>query len=371
LISKSETFVSKFQKYGIITSILILILILYLIFPDIVAVVRLLLSNPVAVLGTGLFKLIIFPGLIYISLVPLIAEWVERKIVAKMQVRVGPLYVGGWEGFLQPIADLLKLISKEIIIPKNADKLIFVLSPILVFIIGALPSVVVPYSPNYVIWNYEFGVLLFFAVLGFYPLAVLTAAWSSNNKYSFIGGLRALYQLASYEVPLFLATLPSVMLANSLSLSGIAASQSRVWFVAFAPISAVVFFVAMMAELERIPFDTPEADSELVTGWTTEYAGMAWGLLQFASYVKLTALSGVFVVLFLGGWQGPAFFPPVVWSLVKVAAVILILLLARGYYPRIRIDQLVRAGWGWLIPLCIVNILALVAFQPYLAAFVR
>jgi NADH-quinone oxidoreductase subunit H len=371
LISKSDTFTSRFFKVGAVGSFLLLVIIIYLLLPDILNAIKLILTDPPALLETDIFKLIIFPGLLYISIVPLIAEWVERKIVAKMQVRVGPLYVGGWEGVLQPIADLLKLLSKEIIIPRNADKMVFVLSPVLAFIIGALPSIVIPYSPNYVIWNYQFGVVLFFAVLSFYPLAVLTAAWSSNNKYSFIGGLRALYQLASYEVPLFLSTLPSVMLSNSLSLMGIAESQSKIWFIALAPVSAIVFFIAMMAELERIPFDTPEADSELVTGWTTEYAGMAWGLLQFASYVKLTAFSGVFVVLFLGGWQGPSFLPPVVWTLIKVGVVILLLLLARGYYPRIRIDQLVRGGWSWLIQLSIINILALFAAQPFVASLVR
>ncbi|MEM0117699.1 MAG: NADH-quinone oxidoreductase subunit NuoH [Conexivisphaerales archaeon] len=361
-----KDYASSFVRYSIIAVIILVAVILYLIYPYLISLVNLLLTNPSGILTTTLFKLVIFPGLIYVSLVALIAEWVERKLVARIQVRVGPLYVGGWEGLLQPIADLFKLITKEIIIPKHADKNIFILSPILAFIIGALPIIVVPYSPTYVIWDYDFGLLLFFAILAFYPLVVLLAAWSSNNKYSFIGGLRALYQQASYEVPLFLAALPAVMLAGSFSLTRIAEAQSKVWFILFAPLSAIVFFAGMMAELERIPFDMPEADSELVSGWTTEYSGIAWGLYQFAAYVKLLAYAGFFVTVFLGGWQGISLLPPLFWSLLKVGIVVLILLSVRGFFPRIRIDQLVRAGWGRLIPICIINIVIIALLQPYI-----
>jgi NADH-quinone oxidoreductase subunit H len=363
-------YASDFLRYGFLALLAIVAVTLVIVYPQLFEFLNILVTDPANVTTTALFKVLFFPGLLYISLVPLIAEWVERKLVAKVQLRVGPLYVGGWEGILQPVADLLKLISKEIVIPRKADRSIFIFAPIVAFIIGALPAVVVPYSPTYVIWDYEFGALLFFALLAFYPLNVLLAAWSSNNKYSFIGGLRALYQQATYEIPLFLAALPPIMLANSLSLTGIAAAQSHIWFIFLAPLSASVFFTSMMAELERIPFDAPEADSEIVSGWTTEYSGMAWGLFQFASYVKLLAFAGVFTVLFLGGWQGPEPFPPVLWSLLKVGAVILVLLSTRAFYPRIRIDQLVRAGWSWLIPLCILNILALVLLQQYVHPWV-
>jgi len=366
-----KDYASSFVKYSIVAVIILLALVLYLIYPYLLALLQLLFLNPSAILNTTLFKLLIFPGLIYVSIVALIAEWVERKLVARIQVRVGPFYVGGWEGLLQPIADLFKLITKEIIIPKHADKNIFILSPVLAFIVGALPIIVIPYSPTYVIWDYQFGLLLYFAILAFYPLVVLLAAWSSNNKYSFIGGLRALYQQASYEVPLFLAALPAVMLAGSFSLTAIASAQAKVWFILFAPLSAIVFFAGMMAELERIPFDMPEADSELVSGWTTEYSGIAWGLFQFGAYVKLLAYSGFFVTIFLGGWQGPAILPPLFWSLLKVSIVVLILLSVRGFFPRIRIDQLVRAGWGRLIPICILNIVIIALLQPYIVSILR
>ncbi|MEM3684642.1 MAG: NADH-quinone oxidoreductase subunit NuoH, partial [Conexivisphaerales archaeon] len=337
----------------------------------ILQVLYLLVTNPLAIATTDLFKVIIFPGLLYMSLIPLIAEWVERKLVARVQVRIGPYYVGGWEGFLQPIADLFKLLFKEVIIPKNSDRLVFLFSPILAFTVAAIPTVLVPYSKTFVIWNYAYGVLLFFALLAFFPLVVLLAAWSSNNKYSLIGGLRALYQQASYEIPIFLSVLPSVMLAGSLNFIGIVEAQARIWFIAFAPISAIVFFVAMLAEMERVPFDMPEADSELVSGWTTEYSGIAWGLYQFGIYVKLLAFAGVFATLFLGGFLGPSFLPHFIWAFIKVLIVVLILLSTRAFWPRIRIDQLVRGGWKFLIPLAILNIILLFIFQPYLSAILR
>lgn len=365
---EGDEYARRFIKVGTIVLILLVALLLYLIYPYIISLIGILFTNPAGILDTTLFKLFIFPGLIYISIVPLLSEWVERKLVAKIQVRVGPLYVGGWEGLLQPIADLLKLITKEVIIPRHADKNIFLLSPIIAFVIGALPALIIPYSPTYVIWNYSYGAVLFFAMLAFYPLTVLIAAWSSNNKYSFIGGLRALYQQAAYEVPLFLSTLPAIMLAGSFSLVSIAEAQSKIWFILLAPVSAIVFFTAMMAELERMPFDTPEADSELVSGWTTEYSGIAWGLYQFASYVKLVAFAGFFTVVFLGGWMGPYQLPPLFWSLLKVGILILILLSVRGFFPRIRIDQLVRVGWSRLIPLAVLNIVILALLQPYLHA---
>ncbi|MDG6939062.1 MAG: NADH-quinone oxidoreductase subunit NuoH [Nitrososphaerota archaeon] len=353
-----------------VTSLLVTATALYLLKGDIMNALEVLLTDPLAITATGLFRALVFPGLLFISVVPLMAEWVERKFVARVQVRVGPLYVGGPEGLLQPVADMFKLLFKEIIIPKNADRPIFLMAPVFAFVLGALPTIVIPYSPSMVIWNYGYGVLLFFAILAFFPLDVLLAAWSSNNKYSFIGGLRALYQQASYEIPIFLSALPAVMLAGSFRLADIAQAQSKVWFVFLAPVSAAVFFVSMLAEMERIPFDMPEADSELVSGWTTEYSGMAWGLYQFSIYVKMLAFAGIFVVFFLGGWTGPPVLPAVAWSLVKVSVVILVLLSTRAFWPRIRIDQLIRAGWGRLIPLAILNILLLVLFQHYLPGVV-
>ncbi|MDG6929565.1 MAG: NADH-quinone oxidoreductase subunit H, partial [Nitrososphaerota archaeon] len=194
-----------------VTSLLVTATALYLLKGDIMNALEVLLTDPLAITATGLFRALVFPGLLFISVVPLMAEWVERKFVARVQVRVGPLYVGGPEGLLQPVADMFKLLFKEIIIPKNADRPIFLMAPVFAFVLGALPTIVIPYSPSMVIWNYGYGVLLFFAILAFFPLDVLLAAWSSNNKYSFIGGLRALYQQASYEIPIFLSALPAVM----------------------------------------------------------------------------------------------------------------------------------------------------------------
>jgi NADH-quinone oxidoreductase subunit H len=359
-----------FASIALLAGVAILLLLVY---QPLLTILSYILTSPGRLLVDPLFKTLVFPGLVYAGLVAYLAIWGERKFAAKVQNRVGPLYAGALpEGILQNVADLVKILFKEVIIPRETDKPIFIMAPLAAFVIGALPVVLVPYSPTYVIFDFPVGLLLFFVFTAFYPLVLLLAGWSSNNKFSFIGSLRALYQQASYEVPLFLSALAPVMLAGSFRLVDIGNAQSGIWYVFVAPISAIVFFTALLAELEKFPFDIPEADSELVAGWLTEYSGVTYLLYQFAAYIKMVAYAGLFAVLFLGGWSGFSFLPGEWWMVVKVAFVVLVLISTRAFFPRIRMDQLLNAGWTKLIPLAVLSIVILV-FLRYLGllAFLR
>src|SRR5919206_1310433 len=261
------------------------------------------------IIHTDLFKVAVFPGFSFAALMAAVTIFVERKFLAKMQLRVGPLYCGKVEGILQLLADGLKLVSKEIIIPSGADKPIFWAAPIAYVATAAAVVALIPAAPGFVGANINVGLIAVFAILGFFPLIALLFSWASNSKYPFIGGLRALHQMIAFEIPFFLSALSVVILSGSLNLTDIAKAQNPYWYIFFLPISAFVFFISSLAELERIPFDLPEAESEIVAGWLTETSGMIYGLIQLGSYLKLYALSALFVVLFLGGWYGPQIFP--------------------------------------------------------------
>lgn len=324
---------------------------------------------------TDIFKVAVFPGFSYAALIAAATIFIERKFLAKMQLRIGPLYAGKIEGILQLIADGLKLISKEIIVPSGADKPIFWATPIAFVATSAAVVALIPVAPGWVVANINVGLVAAFAFLGFFPLFALLFSWASNSKYPFIGGLRALHQMIAFEIPFILSALPVVILSGSLNLSEIATSQYPYWFVFFLPISAFVFYISSLAELERIPFDLPEAESEIVAGWLTETSGMIYGLLQLGTYVKLYALAALFVILFLGGWSGPQIFPKELvpgysgvqiynadtvnaafWFTIKTFGVIMLMLLPRGINPRIRIDILLHTGWYKLIVLSFINI---------------
>jgi NADH-quinone oxidoreductase subunit H len=333
---------------------------------------------------TDLFRVAVFPGFTYAALFAAVTIFVERKFLAKMQLRVGPLYAGKIEGILQLIADGLKLISKEIIVPSGADKLIFWAAPIAFVATAAAVTALIPVAPGWVVADIDVGVLAVFAILGFFPLISLLFSWASNSKYPFIGGLRALHQLIAFEIPFILSALSVVILAGTLNLTNIVNAQQPFWFILFLPISAFVFYISSLAEIERIPFDLPEAESEIVAGWLTETSGMIYGLIQLGTYLKLYALSALFVVLFLGGWAGPQIFPQelgppgektplmqlltlegiynatiansVFWFTLKTFGIIMLMLLPRGINPRIRIDILLHTGWYKLIVLSFINI---------------
>jgi len=337
---------------------------------------------------TDLFRVMAFPGFGFAALLAAGTIFVERKMMAKIQLRVGPFYCGKFEGILQLMGDGLKLISKEIIIPAKADKPIFWAAPVIFVAAAAAFVALIPVAPGWVVADVDLGLLGVFAVIGFFPIITILSAWSANSKYPFIGGIRALFQMVSFEIPLILSLLGVVILTGSLNLSEIAASQSNFPWIIFLPVGAIVFFITMLAELERIPFDLPEAESEIVAGWLTELSGMMYGLVQLGTYLKLYAFAGLFVVLFLGGWNGPMVVPPfpaeiitdgiemgpitltitglpiftpemlngTLWFVLKTVGVIFFIILPRGVFPRIRVDMLLNLGWGKLIGLAFVNI---------------
>ena len=337
---------------------------------------------------TDLFRVMAFPGFGFAALLAAGTIFVERKMMAKIQLRVGPFYCGKFEGILQLMGDGLKLISKEIIIPAKADKPIFWAAPVIFVAAAAAFVALIPVAPGWVVADVDLGLLGVFAVIGFFPIITILSAWSANSKYPFIGGIRALFQMVSFEIPLILSLLGVVILTGSLNLSEIAASQSNFPWIIFLPVGAIVFFITMLAELERIPFDLPEAESEIVAGWLTELSGMMYGLVQLGTYLKLYAFAGLFVVLFLGGWNGPMVVPPfpaeiitdgiemgpitltitglpiftpemlngTLWFVLKTVGVIFFIILPRGVFPRIRVDMLLNLGWTKLIGLAFVNI---------------
>lgn len=339
-------------------------------------------------LASDIFRIAVFPGFGFAALLAAGTIFAERKMLAKLQLRVGPFYCGKVEGILQLMADGLKLVSKEIIIPAKADKPIFWTAPLMFVGAAAAFTALIPVAPGgWVVADLDVGLLAVFAVIGFFPIITILSAWSSNSKFPFIGGIRALHQMVSFEIPLILSLLGVVILTGTLNLSEIVQSQSTLPWIIFLPIGAIVFFITMLAELERIPFDLPEAESEIVAGWLTEFSGMMYGLVQLGTYLKLYAFAALFVVLFLGGWHGPMIWPAfpeeiindgivagpltimvkglpvlsqemingVIWFVLKTVAVIFFILLPRGVFPRIRIDMLLQLGWFKLIGLAFVN----------------
>ena len=342
-----------------------------------------------AFMATDMFRVMAFPGFGFAALIAAGTIFVERKMLAKLQLRVGPFYCGKIEGILQLMGDGLKLISKEIIIPAKADKPIFWAAPVLFVATAAAFVALIPVAPGgWVVADVDLGLIAVFAVIGFFPIITILSAWSANSKFPFIGGIRALFQMVSFEIPLILSLLGVVIVTGTLNLSEIAASQSNFPWIIFLPVGAIVFFITMLAELERIPFDLPEAESEIVAGWLTEFSGMMYGLVQLGTYLKLYAFAALFVVLFLGGWNGPGVVPPfpeeiltegivmgpvtakisglplfdqnmlngTLWFVLKTIGVIFFILLPRGVFPRIRIDLLLSLGWTKLIGLAFVNI---------------
>ncbi|WP_299291355.1 NADH-quinone oxidoreductase subunit NuoH [Nitrosopumilus sp.] len=341
-----------------------------------------------AFMATDLFRIAAFPGFGFAALLAAGTIFVERKMLAKLQLRVGPFYCGKIEGILQLMGDGLKLISKEIIIPAKADKPIFWAAPVMFVGAAAAFVALIPVAPGWVVADIDMGLLAVFAVIGFFPIITILSAWSANSKFPFIGGIRALFQMVSFEIPLILSLLGVVIVTGTLNLSEISASQSFFPWIIFLPVGAIVFFITMLAELERIPFDLPEAESEIVAGWLTEFSGMMYGLVQLGTYLKLYAFAALFVVLFLGGWNGPMVVPPfpeeflvgvemgpvkvgpfpglplfdqamlngTLWFVIKTVGVIFFILLPRGVFPRIRIDMLLNLGWTKLIGLAFVNI---------------
>ncbi len=291
--------------------------------------------------------------------------WAERKLLGRLQVRLGPNRAGIF-GLLQPIADAVKMVAKEDIVPDQADRVLFLLAPAVVTATALLMFAVVPFGPDLTVFgrpvpmvlsDINVGLLFVFAMssLGVYGVAL--GGWASNSKYSLLGGIRGAAQMISYELALGLSLVPVVMLAGSFSLVEIVRAQAKIPFVLIQPVSFVVFIVAAMAESKRIPFDLPEAENELGAGFSTEYSGMRFGMFFIGEYVHMQVLGALVAVFFLGGWRGP-FLPGPVWLLIKIIAVALAMIWIRATLPRLRYDQLMEIGWKVLIPASLINIVA-------------
>ncbi len=283
-------------------------------------------------------------------------QYFERKAIAHMQSRMGPMRVG-WHGLLQPIADSIKLFFKEDIIPAKADKGIFFIAPIIGVIAAVSCIAVVPLWDGFSLADLNIGLLYILALSAITSYAIILGGWASNSKYSFLGGLRSAAQVISYEIAMGLSLVGVMMMAGSANLSDIVrAQESGGWFIVPQIIGGVVFFISCLAETNRVPFDLPEAETELVSGFATEYSGMRWALFFMAEYASMFIMSALVVICFLGGWSGPSFLPGIVWFMLKLYALVFSYFWIRATLPRYRYDQLMGLGWKLFIPLALANI---------------
>lgn len=282
--------------------------------------------------------------------------WVERRLLALWQDRYGPNRVGPF-GLLQPLADAIKLFAKEDWIPPFADKAVFVLAPAIVVITVLLSFVVIPVAPGIVVADLNIALLFFLAMSSLGVYSIVLAGWSSDNKYSLLGSMRAAAQMISYEVYMGLSLMGVVILAGSFNLSDIVGAQKKIWFVVPQFLGFVLFLIAGLAETRRLPFDLPEAESELIAGFHSEYSGMKFGMFFVGEYIGITLISAMTTVLFFGGWLGPGL-PPAVWFLLKTLLLLCFFILVRAALPRPRFDQLMSWGWKVMFPLSLVNLLA-------------
>lgn len=284
------------------------------------------------------------------------AIYFERKFIGWMQLRIGPNRVGPL-GLFQSFADILKLLIKEDVIPDKADRIMFLLAPVIAFVPSFMVLAVIPFSSTHVFTaGLNVGVLYYLAISSITILGVVLGGWASNNKYSLIGGMRSAAQMISYEIPLGLSIIGVVLLSGSLNMNVIVAHQAKMWFIIPQIIGFVVFIIAGLAELNRTPFDLPEAESELVAGYHTEYSGFRFAFFMLTEYVYAFALSALATTLFLGGWSGP-FLPSWLWFVIKTAAVIFFLFWVRATMPRMRGDKLMSFAWKVLIPVALFNLL--------------
>ncbi|MHB8731782.1 MAG: NADH-quinone oxidoreductase subunit NuoH [bacterium] len=311
-----------------------------------------------AIVGT----IIIFSAVAFIAV--MFGVLLERKISAWMQSRLGPKHVGP-QGLLQTLADTIKLLQKENIVPARADKVIFASAVIVVPLAALLDYVVIPFgttrSGPLIFRDLNIGVLYFAATSSLVVVGILMAGWGSNNKYALLGGMRSAAQMVTYEIPMGLALVTVALVAGSLSTVTIVNGQARLWYIVTQPVAFLVFLVAATAEVNRVPFDLVEAESELVAGYFSEYSGMRFALFQLGEYGEMFAMAAMAVTLFLGGWRGPVL-PPVVWFVVKLYALIFVFMWVRWTYPRFRIDQMLNFSWKILIPVSVLNLVVTAFF---------
>ncbi|HIB68599.1 MAG TPA: NADH-quinone oxidoreductase subunit NuoH [Phycisphaerales bacterium] len=317
--------------------------------------------------------------LIFLALAALVLIWLERKISARIQNRMGPMLTGPgmlkngsmWTGGLfQTIADAIKLLLKELIIPGRADPVPFVLAPVLIFGVCVSAFLVIPFAPALSVADLNIGILYVISVSSLTVLSIIMAGWSSNNKYSLLGGLRSAAQMLSYEIPLLFALLGPIVMAETLSMQGIVKAQHDmgVWFVVPSFLGCVIYYVAAIAEVNRPPFDIPEAESELVAGYVSEYSGMMFAMFFLAEFCNMMLVSAIATTVFLGGWAVPFMplpdEPTLLYSLVgaavffvKMSALILLMMWIRWTFPRVRPDHLMNLGWKFMLPLAFINLM--------------
>lgn len=281
--------------------------------------------------------------------------WYERRMLGLWQQRYGPNRAGPF-GSLQVVADILKIFTKEDWIPPFVDKPVFIIAPAVIIITVLMSFAVIPVTPSIAVINFNIGLLFFLAMSSLGVYSVVLAGWSSNNKYALLGGMRAAAQMLSYEVFMGIALMGVVLLAGSFNLSEIVAAQEGLWFFIPQFLGLLIFTVAGFAETHRLPFDLPEAESELIAGFHSEYSGMKFGMFFVGEYLGITLVSAMIVTLYLGGWRGPLL-PPLVWFLLKLVFVITFFILMRATLPRPRYDQLMAYGWKILLPLALLNLL--------------
>ncbi|GFO58676.1 NADH-quinone oxidoreductase subunit H 1 [Geomonas limicola] len=334
----------------------------------------LILGLPVAYYIAMVAKVLV--AFVFVLLTVAYATYAERKIIGHMQVRLGPMRTG-WHGLLQPIADGVKLFFKEEIIPDQASKFAFLLAPLVALIPAFISFAVIPFGGTIEVFGYKVplqiaayydqagaqvfdinvGVLYILAMASLGVYGVVLAGWSSNSKYSLLGGLRSAAQMISYELSAGLAIIAVFMLSGSLSLHQIVAAQADgAWYVFKQPIAFVIFFICSLAEINRTPFDLPEAETELVSGFITEYSSMKYAMFFMAEYANMVTVCAVTTTLFLGGWHGPAFLPGWFWFVAKVYFLIFVCMWIRATYPRYRYDQLMHLGWKVFLPITLLNI---------------
>lgn len=287
--------------------------------------------------------------------------WFERRLLGFWQERYGPNRVGPF-GILQSLADLIKILFKHDWIPPFADKPVFVLAPMIGALAVLMSFTVVPIAPGIVISDSNIGLLFFLAMTSMAVYAVILAGWSSNNKYAALGGMRAAAQTISYEVYMGVSLLGVVMLSGSFKLSDIVLAQQDMWYVVPQFVGFVIFIIAGIAESHRLPFDLPEAETELTAGFHTEYSGIKFALFFLGEYLGVMLISMMVTTLFLGGWLGP-WLPPIVWFLLKTFLLICFFVLLRASLPRPRFDQLLAFGWKWLLPVALLNLVVTAAFK--------
>jgi len=280
--------------------------------------------------------------------------WFERRAMARMQARLGPNRAGPF-GLLQPVADAIKVLMKEDIIPACVDKPVYWLAPIVAFVPVLMIFAVIPFDNGAVLVDLNIGILYIVAISSISSLGIFMAGWSSDNKYTILGAMRDIASLVSYEIPVVLALAGVVLLSGSMSINQIIQSQN-IPFILLQPLGFIIFFMAGSAEINRAPFDLLEADSEIVAGFHTEYSGMKFALFYLVEYAEALALSAIITTVFLAGWRGP-FLPPWLWFLIKVVAVFFFIVWVRTTVPRVRIDQMMALAWKFLLPLALINLI--------------